>query len=178
MLQWAKAFNASNIYNYISYSNGRSAAVDQQGNVYLTSDFRHAADMDPGHGVQILTPIGNKDSFVIKLDNNGELVWVKQFGDTGGDTVPYGRALDIDQNGDVIVCGSFNKTVDFDPGPNTFNLTSTGNFEAFITKLNDNGDFIWAKKLGNYNSIYSNINIDDVKCDPSVVLFTHLRLKV
>ena len=76
-------------------------------------------------------------------------------------------ALDIDPNGNVIVCGSFNHNVDFDPGPNTFNLTSTGNFEAFLTKLNSNGDFIWAKKLGNFNTVYGNINLNDVKCDMS-----------
>jgi gliding motility-associated-like protein len=140
--------------------------VDKTGNIYLTAYFSAPTDMDPGPGTHVLTPIGSKDAFLIKLDTNGNLVWVKQFGGPG-DTVPSGTALDIDQNGNVIVCGSFNNTVDFDPGPNTFNLTSTGNFEAFITKLNNNGDFIWAKKLGNFNNIYSGINLNDVKCDPS-----------
>jgi gliding motility-associated-like protein len=140
--------------------------VDKNGNVYLTASFSAPTDMDPGPGTHILTPTGFRDAFIIKLDTNGNLVWVKQFGGPG-DTGPFGTALDIDPNGNVIVCGAFNNTVDFDPGPNTFDLTSTGNFEAFITKLNSNGDFIWAKKLGNFDNRYGNINLNDVKCDPS-----------
>lgn len=140
--------------------------VDKGGNVYLTASFSAPTDMDPGPGTHVLTPIGSQDAFIIKLDTNGNLVWVKQFGGPGV-TAPSGTALDIDKNGNIIVCGSFNNTVDFDPGPNTFDLTSTGNFEAFITKLDSNGDFIWAKKLGNFSNVYGNINLNDVKCDPS-----------
>jgi hypothetical protein len=32
-------------------------------------------------------------------------------------------------------------TVDFDPGPGTYNLASTGNYDIFIAKLDSNGKF-------------------------------------
>lgn len=238
VLQWAKTFNAANIWNYSTYNNGRSVAVDQQGNVYsaglftytvdfdpgpgvytvtaegpsnygiyiskldadgnfvwakqipalvefadielkvdnsgnvyLTAYINEPADMDPGPGVQIMTPIGAKDAFVVKLDTDGNLVWAKQFGGPG-DTVPVPNILTLDQNNNVIVCGLFNNTVDFDPGPNTFNLTSTAHMQCFIVKLSNNGDLIWAKQFGNSPVVYGNANIYDVECDVQGNIFT------
>lgn len=55
VLQWAKAFNSRNISNYSVYSNGRSVAVDQQGNVFSAGLFNHTVDFDPGAGVYTLT---------------------------------------------------------------------------------------------------------------------------
>ena len=36
---------------------------------------------------------------------------------------------------EVHVVGVFSSTADFDPGPGTFNLTSAGNFDVFVWKL-------------------------------------------
>jgi gliding motility-associated-like protein len=138
--------------------------VDKVGNVYLVSNFTETADMDPGPGVVTVTPIGSKDAFVMKLDTNGNLVWVKQFGGPG-DTVPAANVLEIDKDNNIIVCGLFNNTVDFDPGPGTFNLTSTAHLQAYIVKLSNNGDLIWAKQFGNSPVVYSGANIVDVRCD-------------
>src|SRR6185295_8986582 len=145
--------------------------VDRNGNVYLATYLGSAADVDPGPGVQMMTPIGSHDAFVIKLDTNGNLVWAKQFGGPG-DTVPYATVLDLDQDNNVIVCGAFNNTVDFDPGPNTFNLTSTAHIQAFILKLNNNGDLMWAKQFGNSAVVYSGSGILDIKCDTHGNIYT------
>jgi gliding motility-associated-like protein len=146
--------------------------VDQAGNVYLTSDFRHEADFDPGPGVYTLTPSGFKDAFVIKLNTNGGLVWVKQFAGIGTDVGSYGTSIELLQDGSIIACGSFVKTVDFDPGPNTFILSTIGNYEGYITKLDNNGNFAWAKKLGDAATIYPSVEILDVKADASGNIFT------
>lgn len=145
--------------------------ADKEGNVYVTSTIGAPADMDPGPGVQMMTPIGPRDAFVVKLDTDGNFVWAKQFGGPG-DTAPYGTTIDVDQNGNVIACGEFNNTVDFDPGPGTFNMTATGNFEGYIVKLSSNGDLIWAKKFGNFVDRYGSVSIGDVKCDPSGDIYT------
>lgn len=145
--------------------------VDQLDNVYLASDLRHSADMDPGSAVYMLNPIGAKDAFVAKYDPNGNLVWAKQFGGPG-DTVPHADALDIDNDNNVIICGGFNNTVDFDPGSGTFNLTSTAHIQSYIAKLNSNGDFIWARQFGNSPVVYSGATITDVRCDRLGTIYT------
>ena len=51
-------------------------------------------------------------------------------------------------SGDVYTIGYFSHTIDFDPGPVAFNLTSNGNHDIFITKFNKDGLFVWAKNIG------------------------------
>lgn len=67
VLQWAKAFNARNISNYSDNSNGRTAGVDQQGNVYSAGLFQHTVDFDPGPNEYPLTGSSNSSPFVLKL---------------------------------------------------------------------------------------------------------------
>ena len=145
--------------------------VDNIGNVYLASDLRHPADMDPGPGVQVIKPTGSKDAFLIKLDANGNFVWVKQFGGSG-DTVPHVSTLDIDRDNNVILCGEFNNTVDFDPGLGSFNLTSTAFMQSYIVKLRSNGDFIWAIQFGHSPVANNGTQIMDVKCDTYGNIYT------
>ena len=124
-------------------------AVDAAGNVYTVGSFRATVDFDPGAGVSNLTPAGNDDVFVSKLDSNGDFVWAKQLGSTSWE---YARDVAVDAAGNVYTVGSFNGTVDFDPGAGVFNLTSLGNDDVFVSKLDSNGDFVWAKQLGSTDS--------------------------
>jgi len=63
-----------------------------------------------------------------------------------------GSSISIDANDNMIVGGVFKETSDFDPGPNTFDLTSQGGHDMFVTKLNASGDFLWAVSFGNDDS--------------------------
>jgi len=62
-----------------------------------------------------------------------------------------GREILTDANGDVYIIGHFEGTVDFDPGFGVQNLTSNGNLDIFIQKLDANGNFIWVKQIGGPN---------------------------
>ena len=144
--------------------------VDGAGNVYLASDLNVPADMDPGPGVLMMTPTGFRDAFVIKLNTNGELVWARQFGGPG-DTGPQAYMIELDQLGNIIIGGLFNNTVDFDPGPGVLNLTSPAHMKAYLVKLSNNGDLIWARILGNSPQTYSSCRITDIKCDSQNNIF-------
>ena len=48
--------------------------------------------------------------------------WIKGLGGTLGE-ISY--SVDADNNGNVFITGAFNGSVDFDPGINIFNVTST-----------------------------------------------------
>lgn len=162
---WAKQ-----VPTYVEF-NEIDLKVDKDGNVYVASELRNQADMDPGPGVLMMGPTGYKDAFVIKLDTDGNLIWAKHFGGPG-DTGAAPTILEIDKDNNVIVCGAFNNTVDFDPGPGTFNLTSTAHIQSFIVKLNSNGDLVWAKQFGNSPVVYSGSNIADVRCDQQGNIYT------
>ena len=64
------------------------------------------------------------------------------FGGTGSD---YGYSVAVDSSGNVYTTGYFAATADFDPGAGTTNLTSNGNYDGFVSKLDSSGDLVWAK---------------------------------
>lgn len=118
-------------------------AVDGSGNLYVTGAFDGTIDFDPGTGTANLT--GAIDVFTAKFTSAGALAWVKAWGSTGAD---YGNSVAVDGDGNVYTVGTFRSTVDFDPGAGTFNLTAAGTYDAFISKLDASGNFVWAESLG------------------------------
>jgi hypothetical protein len=132
---------------------GQSIVSDAAGNVYTTGYFNGTVDFDPGAGTSNLISGGGPDAFVQKLDASGNFVWAKSAGSSSND---YGYAIAMDGSGNVYVTGSFIGTVDFDPGPGTFTLTSAGSNEIYIQKLDAGGNFVWAKKIGSTSSDVGN----------------------
>jgi hypothetical protein len=136
---WAKAMGGT------LYDNGYGITVDTSGNVYTSGYFQGTADFDPGPGTAQLTSAGELDIFISKLDTNGDFVWARGIGGTLEDR---GYGLSIDTSGNVYTTGFFQGTVDFDPGPGTFDLINTSGYDIFVSKLDTNGDFVWAKAMG------------------------------
>ncbi len=74
--------------------------------------------------------------------------WVNSIGSAQNDDT---YSIDIDQMGNVYVCGWFSGTADFDPGIGIFNLTSAGSTDVFVAKYTFSGQFIWAFRIGQNN---------------------------
>lgn len=138
-LKWAKKIGGA------SMDHGDDIAVDSMGNVYISGYFYGSVDFDPDTAVQTLTSTGSNDIFIAKLNPLGELIWVKQF---KGNQNDYVFDIEIDDSNYVYTTGKFEGTVDFDPSNNSYKLTSSGLFDAFITKMDSNGNLVWAKKFG------------------------------
>ncbi|MEB3295528.1 MAG: hypothetical protein VKJ24_20435, partial [Synechococcales bacterium] len=119
--------------------------VDSAGNIYLAGGFADKVDFDPGTGVANLNATGSTSMFVTKLDGNGNLVWAKSM---EGSELGYVTSLEVDTSGNVYLTGEFSQTVDFDPGISTSPLTSKGDTDIFVSKLDSNGNFLWAKGVG------------------------------
>ena len=124
---------------------GTDIAVDVLGNSYITGFFALTADFDPGPDTLNFTAIGWRDMCIVKLDTGGNLVYAKQVGGPGNLKEPAG--ISVDSLGNVYTAGYFEDTVDFDPGPNTFNLIPSS-LDIYILKLDSIGNFLWAKQIG------------------------------
>jgi hypothetical protein len=133
--------------------------TDVAGNIYTTGKFEGTVDFDPGAGVFNLVASNSfYDIFVSKLDAAGNFVWAKKMGGAEDD-VSYG--ITIDASGNVYTAGYFSLTADFDPGAATYNLVSSGSNDIFISKLDFNGNFVWAAKMGGPNFDYaSSVAVD------------------
>jgi hypothetical protein len=79
----------------------------------------------------------------------------------GGDE-DRSNSIVTDYSGNVYATGNFFGTTDFDPDTGTFSLNSLYGYDAFILKLNNSGNFIWANKIGGYpeNDYGNSIAID------------------
>jgi hypothetical protein len=156
-LAWAKSWGGT-VYDYAN-----SLEVDSSGNVYSTGTFFGTADFDPGTGVSNLTSAGGYDVFISKLNSDGSFAWAKSWGGTGSDNV---KSLKVDSSGNVYTTGTFQGTVDFDPGTGVSNLTSAGGNDVFISKLNSDGSFAWAKSFG--GTVSDSVNILQVDSSGNV----------
>jgi hypothetical protein len=128
-------------------NNAQAVVLDPNGNAYLAGFFTGTVDFGPGTAPTSLTSAGgSQDAFVAKLDPSGRLIWAHGFGDVNDDRAD---GITLDSAGNVYVTGLFQGTVDFDPGPSTFNLTSGGGStgDGFILKLTSDGGFVWADAL-------------------------------
>src|SRR6185312_3114417 len=94
-------------------------------------------------------------------------------------------------DGNIVVSGSFEGTVDFDPGPGVLEYTSDTKSSSFLMKLSPAGDLIWAKAfinpdgdlviastaLDNTNNIYvGGLIYGTADSDPSSATFNLVSL--
>ncbi len=89
--------------------------------------------------------------FVLPLNTfaAGDFVWVKS---TDANNGWYSN---MDTSNNIYYTGSFTGTVDFNPGAGTTNLAATGSADVFVSKLDSDGSFVWAKSFSGSASAFS-----------------------
>lgn len=141
---WAKSVGGA------SLDQGHSITMDASGNSYITGEFSGTVDFDPGSSTNNLISSGSSsDAFILKLDASGNFVWANAI---GGANYESSNSIALDGSANIYTTGLYDGTVDFDPGSGVFDLTSSANGGAFVQKLDVNGNFIWAKALGECES--------------------------
>lgn len=147
--EWAKSFDVSDSHF------AHSIVTDSSDNVYFCGRYEDTLDADPSSGVYNLISNGGYDIFVIKLDQNGNLVWAITLGSAGNE---YCVDIDIDTNQDVYLVGSFQDQMDFDPGSSVNLVTPQFNTgEAYLLKLDSYANFLWVKTLA---TTFEGISVD------------------
>ena len=111
-----------------------SVAADDDGNVLATGSFSGTLDLGAG------PLIGLDDVFLAKFDADGNTQWSKRFGDDS--SAQYGRAVAADGDGNIILSGYFQGTLDLGGGP----LVSLA-MDGFVAKFNSAGDHLWSKNF-------------------------------
>ncbi|MEA5469756.1 SBBP repeat-containing protein [Spirulina sp. 06S082] len=142
-LAWAKAIGG------LGDQNGIDIEIDSEGNSYIVGTFPNTVDFDPGNGIYNLSSNGGKDVYVAKLDAGGNFLWAKALGGIGDD---WAGEILLDSQNNIYIKGIFQNTVDFDPGNGIYNLSSLGSADSFVLKLDNAGNFLWAK---NWNATES-----------------------
>ena len=137
---WAKGFISSDGTCVVN-----AVATDADNNIYAIGYFNATVDFNPNAGVLNLTTSGLQDIFIVKLTENGGLIWAKQLGGPENDDA---FDLTLDTEGNIYMTGGFQGTIDLEIGPGETNFTSFGSTDIFITKLDNDGNSIWVKQIG------------------------------
>ena len=75
-------------------------------------------------------------------------MWVRS---AGGPSADKGLLILVDASENVYITGYFDGTADFDPGLATFNLTSAGSWDVYVSKLDAAGN--WPMRATNTRSV-------------------------
>jgi hypothetical protein len=92
-----------------------------------------------------------KDIFLVKYDQNGQVIWAKS---GGGIHMEFVRDIAVDARENITIVGTFWSTsVTF--GSNT--LSKSGNIDVFIVQYDSSGQVLWAKnpEATNQENAYS-----------------------
>ncbi len=136
---WLWAHRAGGGY----YEAGNAIATDPEGNAYVTGSFYGEADFG-NINLTSSSPDFN-DIFVGKLDSEGNWLWVAQAGGLNDD---FGEDIALDSEGNVYVTGEFTVTAAF----GSQSVTSNGQYDIFIAKLNPAGNWLWVRSAGGGSS--------------------------
>jgi Secretion system C-terminal sorting domain len=143
----------------IGYDTGNSIAIDDQNNVYISGEYDGNIDFDNNDEIGQLNSVGQADSFLLKLDSNGEFVWVKNI---GGAYNEYNAIVSIGDAGDIFVSGTFYMSISIEVGNETISLSNEGNRDIFVLKSDSNGEFEWIKQISGQFSLQANaIQVDE-----------------
>jgi len=146
--KWAKSYGGPNT-DY-----GHAVALDSNGNCYVTGRFETQATFQSTP----VTSYGSYDIFLTKLNNNGSLLWVKNY---GGLNLDYSRSIAINKDYNAVyITGAYAISALFD----TLNVTSaTSSQDVFVAKVDTSGAALWALDGGGiYDDSGNGIALDTV----------------
>jgi hypothetical protein len=135
--------------------------LDIEDQVLITGYYSGTLDFDQGTENHSFTADLN-DVYVAKYSGQGDYIWASVFEGTSFDRA---NALFTSEDGRVYTTGFFGDQADFDPGPGTALLISTGQQDtddAFLSILDSDGHFVFARNIGGKdNDAGSSLAVDN-----------------
>ncbi len=136
-LLWSTFYGGSNT------DRAEGVAVDGIGNVYVSGSTA-SVNFPTVNGIQFVNG-GQQDAFVMKINSNGATVaWATFY---GGSDQEFGRSIVLDGTGNVISTG-YTTSGNFPVTPGAYQTTKGTVSDAYLLKLNSNGQRIWATFYG------------------------------
>jgi hypothetical protein len=135
-----------------------SICTDKSGNVYLTGPYQ-SDSITIGSITLINQGAPNRDSYIVKYNSSGNVIWVRGIGGYDDDAV---NSISADADGNLFAGGYFfSSSLTF--GGTILTNSTYGTSDLFITKYDSGGNVLWAKSAGGNDSDYgSSVTADNV----------------
>lgn len=125
----AQQFDRAVVWGGSQDDNATRIIQDASGDFYVLGSYSGNSDFPLG----VLQGYGFQDVFVLKIGDDGNTIWQIGIGGSGTDQA---SAIAFDENGDILVGGRFQGSIDLDPGSGESFLTSnpSGALDGFIAR--------------------------------------------
>lgn len=127
-------------------------AVGVDGSAYVSGGFISDFSAYPGNSVTLDAPSTGSDGFLLKFDEDLELIWEKRF---GAPIVSEGCSdVLLDDDGRVWVGGSIGNGGEVNSvGPSVTVAASGGSLDGFLAAFSLDGEYIWHGTYGGPNEL-------------------------
>ncbi|MEP2937565.1 MAG: T9SS type A sorting domain-containing protein [Gilvibacter sp.] len=125
---YAKGYGGSNTDHV------EAMAIDSYQNIFITGYFIGTVDFDPSSNDFFLTSAGGWEVYALVLSESGGFGWAISF---RGEDVGFSNDVFVTADSEVLLSGRYRGTADFDPGDDEYFLTSNGDYDGYLVKLND-----------------------------------------
>ncbi len=133
------------------YEGAISGSVDKSGNIVVAGFFYDFTKL----GSHLLFGAGNRDIFLVKYNNMGNIMWAKA---EGGNAVDYITDITSGPANSIYLTGYFSEHTSF----RDTTIYSRGGVDIFLAKYNPFGNLVWARQSGSiFNEYAEAISIDD-----------------
>jgi gliding motility-associated-like protein len=122
--------------------------TDLNGNIYICGSASSLSGIASG-GFQNTYGGGASDAFVAKFNMSGQRIWATYIGGTDNEEA---MALALDSTGNIYVCGDTKSLASIASGG--FQNTFGGNSDAFLIKLDPQGNRVWSTYYGGIDADY------------------------
>jgi hypothetical protein len=124
------------------YDEAFDVTVDQNGCAYVIGFYTGSSI---AFGTNVLSNVGDDDTFIVKYDPDGNVLWAKSI---GGPLDDRGVGISTDLFGNVFATGQFGSpSLDFGNTSIT-NLGSVNSDDLFVVKFDTSGNDIWSHSEG------------------------------
>jgi hypothetical protein len=135
--QWAKVWGG----DFFDFA--RDVECDSSNNIYVTGSFSDTVNFNPvGGGSK--TSHGSWDVWLSRFAPDGTWQWTEIWGANELDT---GMTVHVDRFDSIFVGGYFAGSCEFNPDGGG-SQTATGMEDAFTSKLDTDGNWVWSKTWG------------------------------
>lgn len=128
-------------------SNGISLRLGDAGDLFLNGGYTDTIDIDPDPSKEkLLEGHYTGCTYLARYTTAGALVWGKSLGKTENDVI-QARDMVVGENGNLYLTGGFKGTLNLTLGSGDINMIAKAT-DAFIIKVEPDGDLQWAKSYG------------------------------
>jgi len=151
-LIWSKSFqNKSTQGGFVMIGD---LEIDVNNNIIAVGQFYNEIDFDASNSELILEANNGVNGYVVKYNQSGGLVWVKNINTQNIPSVTFGITapfkVKTDQKNNILIVGTYKGGTDLDPDTNNMVKiqSESGSEDILIASYNQNGEYIWHESFG------------------------------